>query len=252
MSPSTHLREQINTMTTTQASYIEADLQGQKSYDQLIEYAEQLGTALAVPSDVAAKTSRLLSRLRAFDEQTAKESIQSLGLALAVAGVYQQFYHHSIPLPYVWSAALLHDIGKVQVGEALIRKSNRGVEWTDQDRQQMCAHPQAGFEIAQSCGLPYSICRAIAEHHSRQPGPTYGIDACLNNEERIIRDSVAVADFADAALNRTNTRNALMCRGERLAEVRADVMYVFNDYERGRELAGQVYQRLTQPIHVLA
>lgn len=231
-----------------QASILEADLLAQKSYDQLLKHAKHLGSSLAVPLELLDTTLELLSRLRSFDEQTAKESIQSLGLALGVAGVYQTFYTQPVEMSYVWAAALLHDVGKMQVGERLIQKSNAGMEWTDIDRQQMCLHSRAGFELAYNHGLPYSVCRVIAEHHSRQPGINYGMNADLNNQERIIRDSVAVADFADAALNRTNTRNALKTRTERLEEVQADVMFVFNDYYRGDELAALIYQRLTQPI----
>lgn len=213
----------------------------QQPYIVLLHGAETIGQDLGVEARLYRLTLLLLAELRAFDEVTAQDSLQPLPLALVVADEYQRFYETKVDKTHVWSAVILHDIGKAAVGRDLISKSNRGREWTAQDRQRMCSHTAAGFQVARAHNLPYDICRAIAEHHHRQTGLAYGTRAGLNNAERIIRDCVAVADFADAALNRTNSRNVHLDREQRLAEIWADVRFVFQDYSRGSEFAQAVF-----------
>ncbi len=230
----------ITTSNTT------AQTKTQRPYFALLHEAEAIGQELSVESRLYRTTLHLLSELRDFDELTAQESLQPLPLALAVADEYEYFYGVPVDKTHVWSAVLLHDIGKATVGRDLVIKSNLGQEWTAEDRQRMRGHAAAGFRTARAHQLPYDVCRAIAEHHHRQTGLAYGTKAGLNDVERIIRDCVAVADFADAALNRTNSRNAHLDTEQRLAEVLNDVRYVFQDYSRGGEFSRIVFTALTQ------
>lgn len=222
-------------------------------YEELLSSAKTLGAA--VPYPVYNTTLSLLGDLRVFDDRTARESLQALPLALAAADVLLEFYESpQVDKSMVWSAALLHDIGKAALPKSLIDKSNEGLAWNDKDRAIMRRHPVAGYYIASEAGLPSTICRAIAEHHHKQYGSlNYGYDPKLNDLERTTRDCLGVGDFTDAALTRTNNRNAHMSRDERLAEVFTDIQLVFDDYYHGDELAHLVYNKLTNfPLISLA
>lgn len=222
-----------------------------QDYATLLEQSKSIALALAVPQSLQETVFRLLAQLHQHDQKTAKECLQALPLALKVAQIYSQFYSQPVNLGYVWSAAILHDIGKTHIPQSLITKSNRGLEWTDADREQMMYHVQAGYTIARAHHLPTPVCRAIAEHHHKQLGVSYGMDPQLNDIERIIRDSIAIADFTDADLNRTNCRNATKNRQQRLAEIIDDIIFVFNDYTYGNLLAQLTFQQLAQPAYAI-
>lgn len=54
------------------------------------------------------------------------------------------------------------------------------------------------------------------------------------------RDCIAAADFTDAALHRTNTRNAHLPRSGREQEVIRHLHFLFEDYTEGNEAAHMV------------
>jgi len=214
-------------------------------YDHLLAASHQLGSTYDVPESLVISSFQLLGRLRDFDKKTAKESMQIVPLALIAGEMIGDFYNISIDYRSIWAASLLHDLGKTAVPKCIIDKSNLGKEWTDSDREIMQIHPFAGAGQVRTHGMPESIARPIEEHHHKQIGSfIYGKSDHLTPSERITRDCVAAADFADAALNRTNTRNQHMSRRDREAEVAADIRFLFDDYPRGDELATNITRTL--------
>ena len=100
-------------------------------------------------------------------------------------------------------AALLHDLGKMDVSLEILHKPGKldEEEWTE-----MRGHVQAGCRRASSTRR--AICRIIAQHHERPDGRGYprqlrGREICL--EARI----VAVADAFDAMTSDRPYRRAL-------------------------------------------
>jgi HD-GYP domain-containing protein (c-di-GMP phosphodiesterase class II) len=93
----------------------------------------------------------------------------------------------------LYSAALLHDIGKLAVSEAILWKPsglNRG-EWTE-----VHAHPEEGHRLVVDV-VPRAVSAAVLYHHERLDGDgyPYGVpSATLPVEVRIVQ----VADAFDA------------------------------------------------------
>jgi len=216
------------------------------AFDQLLVVSHELASKHDVPESLRSMSFRLLSELRDFDTKTATESMQVVPLALSTGRTIGDFYGITIDYPSIWVASLLHDLGKTAVPKDIINKSNIGLEWTNSDCQAMLVHPFDGAIQVRHHGMPESIARPIEEHHHKQLGRAYGRSDDLSPSERIARDCVASADFADAALNRTNTRNQQMSRREREAEVATDIRFLFDDYPRGGELASRVTSTLVR------
>lgn len=212
---------------------LQIDQIGASSHESLLRCASSLACQAGLDDETVGMTFDLLEKLQEHDEKTAKESLQTLPLALAVGKTIGEFYGAEVEYDNIWAAALLHDIGKLAVPKELIDKSNAGLSWTDYDRAVMSIHPYAGAVMLRENGFSETVARAVEEHHHKQYGsPSYGRDARLSNSERITRDSVAAADFADAMLNRTNSRNRDFDITRRQEEVTADLHFLFDDYQQ--------------------
>jgi putative nucleotidyltransferase with HDIG domain len=90
--------------------------------------------------------------------------------------------------------ALLHDIGKLAVPDAILHKGKMPTEkeWTI-----LREHPWRGENLISTLGFPENICAAVGQHHERWNGTGYPRRlraAGISLEARI----VAVADAYDA------------------------------------------------------
>ncbi len=223
------------------------------TYERLLASAERIADCLNVPEEMRASTLHLLNHLKDHDEQVAQESLQGLHLALVVADSIEQFYETKVNKPAVWSAYILHDIGKLTINKELLQKSHDGKEWTEDDAVEMSKHAKAGYHIANDYGLPQTVVRAIAESHGKQPVRAYGMCEELGEDELHVRNCIAIADFADAMLYRTNTRNCSMSDEERRAAVGEDINFVFSDYQNDSAgLAALVERKLFLNLRLLA
>ncbi|MDZ7744593.1 MAG: HDIG domain-containing protein [Candidatus Saccharibacteria bacterium] len=218
----------------------------EKNYAELLDDSRSLAIEIGVDQHTYVTTFELLEKLRQFDEQTARESLQTLPLALKTAqAIHDVFPDAEVDLAAIWSSSLLHDIGKIEVSQDLIAKSNEGTDWGLKDHTQIIPHAWLGGQIARQYGLSDTIARAIEEHHHKQDSVlAYGVDEELSDSERITRDCLTTADFTDAMLTRTNTRNEHLSYGERLEAVWNHICFVFNDYNSRDYLATTVYKNL--------
>ena len=91
-------------------------------------------------------------------------------------------------------SALLHDIGKIGISEAILDKPGR---LTDEEFGIIKQHPQLGFEISRNIPNYEDICDGIRFHHERWNGTGYptGIGA---NEIPQFGRIIAIADVFDA------------------------------------------------------
>lgn len=91
-------------------------------------------------------------------------------------------------------AGLLHDIGKIGIDEAIIRKIER---LTDEEFAQIKKHPDIGAEILKPIKQLQAIVPGVWQHHERYDG--YGYPKRLKGEEISVAGRIlAVADTFDA------------------------------------------------------
>ena len=214
-------------------------------YSAMMDEAQNFAGQIGVDAYLCDKSLELLDDLHRVDTESALGGLRTMPIALEVAEVITDFYGIEFDESNVWASALLHDIGKKELPIELLRKSSDGLEWTQDDAFAMRRHAVLGGVLLRLAEMPQTVIRAVEEHHHKQLGGNeYGVDMGLNNQERICRDVVAVADFAEADLNRTNSRNFHLNRKQREEQIAEDVAYVFNDYDDGMFLANAVFYRI--------
>lgn len=215
----------------------------------LEDMIESTARDLHVSSADKQKTYRLLEHLASFDEETARDGMQCLPMALTAIRAVGEFYDKDTfqEEQYAWSASILHDIGKAALPKELIEKSHLGQEWTQDDREKMKLHVTVGGAMVRNYGFSQEVIRVIETHHGRQLGDTYGVELDnLTEVQKNVRNAVAIADFADAMQNRNNTRNAHLSHEQRLEIIHSDAELVYGDYPDGRELGRYVVQSLLE------
>ncbi len=92
------------------------------------------------------------------------------------------------------NGALLHDIGKIGIPDAVLQKPDR---LTDEEFQMMKEHPVIGFEICQPLGLGEGILMLIRNHHEKLDGSGYP-DGLKLGELPLLLRIICVADAFDA------------------------------------------------------
>lgn len=217
------------------------DYVGRQSYDDLLHDAQIIAKEYDVDEDLQHKTLELLDEMCAYDEDVAIGGLRTLPIATEIADSIGEYYDIEINQAPVFAGSLLHDIGKIGLPKELLTKSSNGQEWTVADALTMQQHIYFGGMILRKHCLPMSVIRPVEEHHHKQKSSTeYGIDPHLNNQERIYRDVIAIADFAEADINRTNTRNHNLSRAQREEEITTDIAYVLDDYLNNQELVDRI------------
>ena len=189
-------------------------------YDQRIAIDEKTG------QQVTAKTSEtreveipysavtgLLSALSFRCPTTAEHSIRVADLCVAVGESLmskRELYRLEI-------AALLHDIGKIGVPDAILRKPG---PLTEAEWDVMRKHDQIGVEIVRSAFASETIASAIESHHySFSVRNQIGNQQLLNQSISLIARIITACDAYDAMTNDRVYRKALSIEAS-LAEIR--------------------------------
>lgn len=91
-------------------------------------------------------------------------------------------------------AGIVHDIGKIQVPEAILAKPGR---LTEDEYQVLRRHPQAGHDILKDIAFPWPIADMVLQHHERLDGSGYPTGLV---QDQIILGAriLAVADVVEA------------------------------------------------------
>jgi putative nucleotidyltransferase with HDIG domain len=111
-------------------------------------------------------------------------------------------------------SALLHDVGKIGIEEAVLRKPGK---LSDEEREMIEKHPAMGFEILAPLELSENVRLGILHHQERFDGKGYP-DHLLGEEIPLIARIIAVADAWDAMTSDRAYRKALP-RETALAEI---------------------------------
>lgn len=220
-----------------------------RSYEDLLWLATDLAVEHEVSYDVAAATFGLIEGIRAEDEDEARELLVCLPHALDIAHAIDTFYGGAeVDYTGVFATTLLHDIGKLRLDRRLMATSRAGnIDWGDLQRLATRPHAVLGAEFLRESGFPQGVYLPVGAHHSKQKPDCYGYPrSMLNNSERISCDAATMADFGAAMMTRTNSRNRKLSTDERLEEVRADAIYVVDDYTQAEELGQYLANRVTK------
>ena len=110
--------------------------------------------------------------------------------------------------------AMLHDIGKVGINDAILQKP---APLTDDEWLEMRKHPEIGFRIAQNNVDLAPISEYILSHHERWDGKGYPRGLC-GEEIPMLSRILAIADAYDAMTNERVYRKA-MSREAAAAEI---------------------------------
>lgn len=131
--------------------------------------------------------------LLALDMKSGETSAHSLRVAAIALQIGREMGLSREQLVYLKHGALLHDIGKLSVPDAILEKTER---LTDEEWQRLRSHPWRGENLLDSLDFPQAVCMAVGQHHECFDGTGYplGISGeAISLEARII----AVADAYD-------------------------------------------------------
>lgn len=102
-------------------------------------------------------------------------------------------------------AALVHDIGKINVPVEILSKSG---DLTDYEFHLIEFHPQKGHDILKNIDFPWPIAEIVLQHHERVEGSGY--PQGLKGEEILLGASIiGVADVVEAMVSHRPYRPAL-------------------------------------------
>jgi HD-GYP domain-containing protein (c-di-GMP phosphodiesterase class II) len=91
-------------------------------------------------------------------------------------------------------AGVVHDVGKIEVPDAVLNKPSR---LTDCERELIEQHPANGERIGRALGMPRAELEVIRHHHERWDGKGYP-DRLVGTQIPLLARILAVADVYDA------------------------------------------------------
>ena len=119
---------------------------------------------------------------------------------------------------HIYLAGLLHDIGKIGVSEAVLRKRGK---LTDEERAVICAHPRIGASILAEIRQMDDIVPGVLCHHERLDGKGYP-QGLTGDRIPLIGKILSLADAFDAMTSKRVYRDAMSIR-RALAEIEKGV-----------------------------
>jgi len=205
----------INRLTTSIADMAEAgDLTqplprtgGSRELDSLADTFDELRTAIARAEAESEATylgviSTLANALDARDPYTAGHSQRVAELSVAIG---REMRLSEADLETLRVGALLHDIGKIGVSDAVLRKATR---LTAEEYEQIKLHPGLGARILRPLRFFEAQLAIVELHHERPDGRGYPY-GLRGDDIPVFARIVHVADAFDAMTSARAYRNAL-------------------------------------------
>ncbi len=180
-----------------------------------LERAEgDLSVAVACLRDAYGGTVRsLMAALDARDRDTKGHSERVAELAVEIAAE-MGIAPDSEESRHIHWGSLLHDVGKIAVPDAILRKPS---DLSEEEWERMRTHPRAGYEMLQSIDFLAPAAEIVLAHHERYDGAGY--PGGLSGEEIPLGARIfAVADTFDA-ITADRTYRAGVSAEEALAEI---------------------------------
>lgn len=180
-----------------------AVLRLEEASDTIVRQNESLEEAhREVMERSTAALEALSATVDARDKYTAGHSRRVAQYAREIA---EQLDLDDAQLEVVSQAALLHDIGKIAIPDAVLLKEG---ELTQADEAVMRTHPEEGARIIERYGYLDEIVPGIRHHHERPDGRGYP-HGLVGAEIPLVARIIHVADSLDAMWSDRVYRNAL-------------------------------------------
>lgn len=136
-------------------------------------------------------TKTISAALEMRDPYTAGHQGRVANLAKRIAKEMNLSDEHA---DQIYTAALLHDIGKIGIPAEILSKPGRlnNIEYS-----LIKMHPQAGYDILKNIEFPYPIARWVLEHHEKIDGSGYP-EGLTGEKISLEAKILAVADVVEA------------------------------------------------------
>jgi PAS domain S-box-containing protein/putative nucleotidyltransferase with HDIG domain len=171
-------------------------LSRQRAREQLEDSYHRLQKAI----EGAVRSIALTTEMK--DPYTAGHQQRAAVLARAIA---EEIKLTSEQIETISHAAILHDIGKIQIPSEILSKPGK---LNSYEMDLIKTHPQVGHEIVKTLELPWDICPIVLKHHERLDGSGY--PRGLKGEDIPIEARImAVADVVEAMASHRPYRPAL-------------------------------------------
>ena len=166
---------------------------------QLLRYAEDVRLTFQAErarrqqiQQAYLETIRMLAAaVEARDPYTGGHISRVTRLCLTIA---RRLGWHSEQLSQVEMGAILHDIGKINIDDAILRKP---AKLSDEEWAQMRQHPEIGSQILRGISFLEPVVPYVRHHHERFDGTGYP-DGLVGENIPIGGRLIAVADAFDA------------------------------------------------------
>jgi putative nucleotidyltransferase with HDIG domain len=151
------------------------------------------------------------SSLRTFDMlQCMHESddlvyVHSMNVTLICASFASWLNFSSIDMQQLMLAAMLHDIGKLQIPKEIIHKPTA---LTKEEFTLIQKHPSLGYELVKTLNLDSRIADAVLMHHERCDGSGYPSHHSLSSIPPFAK-IIGIADVYDAMTSNRVYRNGI-------------------------------------------
>jgi len=114
-------------------------------------------------------------------------------------------------IPYLWTAAIIHDIGKIFVEDSIL-ESNKKLDKFE--FKIMRFHPVRGYNLLKELDLPEEILLAVRHHHERWDGKTSGKfpgypDGLKDGKIPLYARIISIADAFDAMVSERPYKKSL-------------------------------------------
>lgn len=133
----------------------------------------------------------ILHNMREYDDATYAHCM-NVALICNVFARWMRMSEEEIRLATM--SGLLHDIGKMQIPDAIIKKPGK---LTNDEYDIVKTHPEKGYRILQNASLDPAVLDAVLMHHERCDGTGYP-HGLKGNEIGLYAKMVSIADVYDA------------------------------------------------------
>jgi putative nucleotidyltransferase with HDIG domain len=144
----------------------------------------------------------LANGLEARDEYTRGHSDRVMNVACMIA---EELNVPDTSLHVLRNASLLHDIGKIGVPDAMLKKAGK---LTAEEWETMRRHPLVSEEICRPLGLPADVLFLIKHHHERLDSKGYP-SGLGPRDQPLLQRILVVADTFDAMRSRRPYRDPM-------------------------------------------